>query len=458
MDASNPPHPGGAIPAPTPGLKARALIGGGWVTAEYALGQVLRFGGNLVLAYLLVPEAFGLMALVNVFLQGLQMFSDVGLAPSIIRSKRGEDPTFLNTAWTIQIIRGFVLWAAALALAVPVSWLWGYELRYLLPVAGITAITMGLGSTSIYVLNRQLKMQALAKLRLAAQAVGVVVMVAWALVHPSVWAMIAGAIASQLVRCVGSYALPTATRHRLAFDRAAFTELFRFGRWIFLGTLIAFLAKQIDKLLLGALFAPAVLGVFWIAVQISEVAPLLATRLGQSVGFPALAELYRRDADRFFSRLRHVRAMLIFPAVVGQLLLLVVGPAVAVWLYPPAYSDVGWILRLMIVATLAKLVTQTYMHAFLALGDSFRHMLFVATRLVLTVAAALLGYYYADPLGMPAEVGFIVGLAIAPWLHYPIVACLAIGKRCWQPAVDLPVLTVCAALSIIMLLHDFALI
>ncbi|MEX0744869.1 MAG: oligosaccharide flippase family protein [Phycisphaeraceae bacterium] len=446
----------GATAAPRPGLKARALTGGGWVAAEYGLGQVLRFGGNLVLAYLLVPEAFGLMALVNVFLQGLQMFSDIGIAPSIIRSPRGEDPRFLNTAWTLQIIRGFALWFAACALAWPASWVWGYELRHLLPIAAITAVTMGLGSTSLYVLNRQLQMQALAKLRLGSQVVGVVVMVAWAAVHPTVWAMVGGAIAGQLFRCVGSYALPSPTHHRLAFDRSAFDELFRFGRWIFVGTLLAFLAKQIDKLMLGALFPPAVLGVFWIATQISEIVPLLATRLGQSIGFPALAELHRRDPARFFKRLRHVRFTLILPGVVGQLLLLIVGPSAAVWLYPQAFGDVGWMLRLMVAATFAKLVTQTYMHAFLAVGDSFRHMLFVATRLGLTVAAAVAGFVVADRMDVTGPVGFIAGLALAPWLHYPVVACLAAGRRCWQPLLDLPVLAVCAAAAVLMLLRDFA--
>ncbi|MEX0653288.1 MAG: oligosaccharide flippase family protein [Phycisphaeraceae bacterium] len=450
--ASDQPRPAAAVAAPSPGLKARTLAGGGWITAEYTLGQALRFVGNLVLAYLLVPEAFGLMALVNVFVQGLQMFSDVGLAPSIIRSERGEDPRFLNTAWTIQIVRGVLLWLAACALAWPVALVWEYELRYLLPVAAITAVTMGMGSTSLYVLNRRLQMQAISKLRLTAQAVGVTVMVGWALVHPSVWALVAGAIASEATRSLGSYLLPTATRHRLAWDRAAVHELFRFGRWIFLGTLITFLAKQSDKLLLGGLFSPGLLGVFWIAVQISELAPLLVMRLGNTVGFPAMAELYRRDATQFREKLTQVRLALILPGNGGQLLLLIAGPPIAVWLYPSAYGDVGWILRLMIIASLARVLTLTYLHAFLALGDSFRHMLCVASRLVLTVGAALAGYAMADRFGVTAELGFVAGLAVAPWLHYPIVAGLAASRGFWQPKLDLPALAVCGGFSIVALL------
>ena len=57
----------------------------------------MRLISNLILTRLLVPELFGLMALVNTFIQGLFLFSDVGIATSIIRSPRGDDPVFLNT-------------------------------------------------------------------------------------------------------------------------------------------------------------------------------------------------------------------------------------------------------------------------------------------------------------------------------------------------------------------------
>jgi O-antigen/teichoic acid export membrane protein len=81
--------------------------------------NILRLGSNLILTRLLFPEAFGLMALVTVFLTGLKMFSDFGLNASIIRSARGDDPIFLQTAWTVQILRGVMLWLISVMLAGP---------------------------------------------------------------------------------------------------------------------------------------------------------------------------------------------------------------------------------------------------------------------------------------------------------------------------------------------------
>src|SRR4051794_18768584 len=90
-------------------LKQMATHGSLWTIAGYGTSQVLRFGSNLVLAKLLFPQAFGLMAIVNTFMQGLVMLSDVGIGQSIIRHSRREDPEVYNTAWQVAMHRWIVL-------------------------------------------------------------------------------------------------------------------------------------------------------------------------------------------------------------------------------------------------------------------------------------------------------------------------------------------------------------
>ena len=122
-------------------LRSRTIRGTLWTTGGYGASQVIRLGVNLVLTRLLHPQMFGLMTLVNIFVQGLQGFSDVGIGPAIIQSKRGDDPVFLNTAWTVQALRGLSLGAVATAIAWPVAKLYGEpQLFWLLPVAGLAAV------------------------------------------------------------------------------------------------------------------------------------------------------------------------------------------------------------------------------------------------------------------------------------------------------------------------------
>ena len=78
-------------------LKQRVLNASIWSLAGYGCNQVLRFGSNLLMTRLLVPEMFGVMAIAWVVMTGLAMFSDLGLKPNVVQSKRGSDPVFLNT-------------------------------------------------------------------------------------------------------------------------------------------------------------------------------------------------------------------------------------------------------------------------------------------------------------------------------------------------------------------------
>ena len=109
---------GACVPPPgqTP-LRRRVLNAGGWTFAGYGLSVAIRFGSSLLLTRLLVPEMFGVMAIATVVMIGLAMFSDFGLAQSVVRSERGGEPLFLNTAWAVQILRGILLWLVALVVS-----------------------------------------------------------------------------------------------------------------------------------------------------------------------------------------------------------------------------------------------------------------------------------------------------------------------------------------------------
>src|SRR5215470_13141142 len=116
--------PSNAVPVPTSdriSLRKRILSAGTWSLAGYGLSQAIRFGTNLLMTRLLVPDMFGVMAIATVVMVGLAMFSDLGLRQSIVQSRRGDDPAFLNTAWSVQIIRGVLLWVATVLVALLVA-------------------------------------------------------------------------------------------------------------------------------------------------------------------------------------------------------------------------------------------------------------------------------------------------------------------------------------------------
>ena len=100
------------------GLSARATRGTFISSGAFVLENLFRLVSNLILTRLLFPEDFGLMSLVMVVIAGLQMFADLGISASIVQDDRGDDRRFLDTAWTVQIGRGAVLWLATALCAV----------------------------------------------------------------------------------------------------------------------------------------------------------------------------------------------------------------------------------------------------------------------------------------------------------------------------------------------------
>src|SRR5919199_3211505 len=137
--------------------KKLAIKGAAWTIASYGSSQIIRFARNLILTRLLLPELFGLVGLAYVFIVGINLFSDLGLGASIIQNKRGDDPEFLNTAWTLQVVRGGILWLGSVLLAWPVAQFYNEpQFLWLIPVVALTALISGFDATAIYTLNRHM--------------------------------------------------------------------------------------------------------------------------------------------------------------------------------------------------------------------------------------------------------------------------------------------------------------
>jgi O-antigen/teichoic acid export membrane protein len=163
-------------------LRQRVLRAGGWSIAGFALAQVIRFGTNLVMTRLLVPEMFGVMAIAHTVMIGLVLFSDLGLRLNVIQSRRGNDPVFLNTAWVTQILvgsllaLGAVVVASLLALAnhlgllPPESAYAAPVLPYVIAALGSTLLLAGFESTRSAESSRRLALGRLIQVQLAARS------------------------------------------------------------------------------------------------------------------------------------------------------------------------------------------------------------------------------------------------------------------------------------------------
>jgi len=333
-----------------PSLRSLAVRGSLWTLGGYGLSQVLRLASNLVLTRLLMPEAFGLMALVNVVLQGLEMLSDVGVASAVVRDERGEDPEFLHTAWTLQVARGLLLTAAGILLAAPLAALYAEPmLTPLIQVACPSAALRGFTSANLFTQRRRMAFDRLAKIDLAERLVGIVVMLAWAAVAQSVWALIAGGIAGNVLRLALSHLYLEGPVSRLEWHHPSARTLFSFGKWVFLGSGLYFATQQADRLLLGRLVDIHMLGIYSVAVLLAEAGRDGMNRLIRQVLFPAYGRIFRespaRLADIYYTTRLRLDPGLVLPGIA----LMAAAPWVVQLLYDPRYYGAGWMLQILCV-------------------------------------------------------------------------------------------------------------
>lgn len=338
-------------------LRTLALRGSAWTFLGYGLAQVIRLTSHLILARLLFPDVFGLMALVSVFLQGLQMFSDVGIGPSIIQNHRGDDRAFLNTAWSIQIIRGVVLFLIGIAAAFPFAAMYGEpQLGPLIAVASTAALLAGFNSTGLFAANRHLAVGRITALELLSQSISVVVMITLAWFYPSVWALVAGGIVAAGVKMGFSHMLWPG-RDRVGWDWEAAGALIRFGKWIFATSAVSFMAAQGHRLLLGAYLVMSELGIYAIAFHLTDVVRGVVSKLTHTVMFPAFSRTWRENRERMRSvyyRARLASDLLILPPLGA---LAATGPTVVNILYDDRYIEAGWMLQILSIRVAVSCAT-----------------------------------------------------------------------------------------------------
>ena len=426
------------------GLFGRALRGSVVIAGAYGVAQALRLASNLVLARLLFPEAFGLMALVTMIMVGLQMLSDVGISPAISQHARGDDPAFLDTAFSINVLRGLLLWLMACAVAYPVAVFYeAPQLAQLVPVAGLGLLVAGFNTTRIDTAMRHLALVRVTLLDLAANFVGVAAMVVLALVTRSVWALVIGGILANVAKLVFMRLWLPGHRDRLRWERDAARDLIGFGKWIFLSTLCAFVLLQGDKMIFGAYLSLADLGIYNIGYFLASFPILLAGAVTGRIMIPLYRE--RPEAgeaaathDRRIRRLRY----LLSAGIVGLLgLLAFFGVPLIDLMYGERYARAGAVVVLVACVQMVPAMGSTYEYAALAAGDSRRHFFLQATRAAVQAVALLVG------INAGGLYGALAGQAIALLLLHAGLVLLARKHKAWDPVHDLVFLVLSVALA-----------
>lgn len=406
---------------------SRAFRGSALTIFGFGVENILRLGSNLILTRLLFPEAFGLMALVQVVLSAAAMFSDFGIRGSIVQDKRGGEETFLNTAWTLQILRGIVLGLIIYISAVAVARFYEVpELADLLRIAAIVPILQGLNSTNLALANRTIQLGRVTILTLGSQTISIVVMIFLAWWLQSVLALVIGGVIGAAVLAGLSHIVLSGTRNRLAFERDAVHRLFSFGKYVFLSTLAGFVITQGDKLVLGKFVSLDDLAIYNIGFMLASMPMMLAGMLNDRVVYALYARRPPAESDNNRRKLNKARFLLTAGLVGIALLLAVIGDPLMKLLYDARYHGAGAVVTLIALAMLPRLITMSYERMPLASGHSGRFAFMTVTRSLVQLGLLIVGVIKFGVLGA------ILAPPIAVLLTYPLQIRINWPYRGWH--------------------------
>ncbi|OYY49132.1 MAG: hypothetical protein B7Y48_07425 [Methylophilales bacterium 28-44-11] len=342
-------------------FKHRVIRSSLWIFSGNALTQIIRFISNLIMTRLLAPEMFGLMALAGVFIFGLNLLSDIGLKQILIQSKR-SDERFVNTVWTIQVVRGWMIWLLSIAVAavfyvmsakdlLPVNSVYNNEMfPYIIAVIGLNSVFSGYEPTKLTYGNRNLNLRLNVTIALISQVIGFIAMMLWAYYQPDVWALVVGSLVATLSMTVLSLYLIDGKANYWCWDKEIYQEILHFGKWIFVSSIMGFLVMSSDKLMLGGLVDAKSLGYFAIAGLLVGAVVQLIGSLIHTVGFPALSETFRENPNALGKVFYKLRLPFDLILMFSCSFLFVTADMVVDILYDARYQSVGWILQILSIS------------------------------------------------------------------------------------------------------------
>jgi lipopolysaccharide exporter len=271
-------------------LSSRALKGGFWVFSLRIADRLFKLIRTIILARILSPNDFGLFGVALLVLSMLKTSTESGFQHALIQ-KKGETKSFLDTAWTMGLIRGFIIATVIFFIAKPATIFFDApSAEPILRVIGASIILHSLTNISVLYFQKELEFKKYFKYQFSGTISDVIVAITSALLLRSVWALVFGLLAGNLVSCIMSYVIePYKPKIRFSIKHAK--GLFSFGKWILGSGILVFLITHGDDIFVGKILGVTMLAFYQMAYKISNLPAGEISNVISQVSFPAYSKL-----------------------------------------------------------------------------------------------------------------------------------------------------------------------
>jgi len=271
-------------------LKDKVVKGAFWVFGIKIIGYIFSFVRITILGRLLLPSDFGIMGIALLTISIFETFTQVGFRQALIQKKEGIEK-YLDSAWTFLIIRGFFIYLLIFFFSYfSSSFFKTPEANAIIKVFGLSIIISSFTNIGVVYFQKEFEFNKQFFYEFLGSIMDFIISITFVIVLRNVWALVIGALAGHLTRCIVSFII-IPYKPKFNFNIDEIKELWDFGRWATLSNILIFFSTQGDDIFVGRFLGSFSLGLYQMAYRISNMPATEITHVISSVSFPAYSKL-----------------------------------------------------------------------------------------------------------------------------------------------------------------------
>ena len=303
-------------------LGKKVTKGGFWLSFGGLFEQLMRFGRNMLLSRILLPEAFGTMALVLSITQMFESLSEIGVKEAIIQNPNGDEARYLNGAWFFSLFRGLLLTGTGFIAAPIIARFYSSgEVVGLLRIALIGLTVRGAMSARAYVGLKHLNFKRWMFVENLGGGLGICVAVILSVIYKNTIGLVIGFLAETVFRVILSYILFPFTP-KWIFDKAYVSELLKYARRYFGMPIFTYLFLHADIFVIARIIGATELGSYALAASVARMPDLIMSKIATPLMVPAYSILQSNQSKISNSLKRIFSIMFLIGLPIGVMCLI----------------------------------------------------------------------------------------------------------------------------------------
>jgi len=416
-----------------------------WKMVQMGGVKIIYLIRLLILAILLAPADFGLVAIATAATGFLLSVTNFGLVPAVVQAENMDDVKY-DAAWTFDMTRSFLVALLTIVFAPTIANIFAEPLAVpIIQALALRPFIESLISIRMAALNRELSFRPLAYLKIVEAISNTVISVSLAKLF-GVWAIVFGSICGTLSMVIASYFLAPYRPHIL-FNWKAARSLMNFGGWVFLTSLVAMVGNYGLRIAISRQLGAEGLGLYFIAVQLAYLPNEVANEAVGAVAFPLFARLQGNvsQATDVFRALFSGLAAVIYPVCA---LIIVLAPTLTHDILGPSWAGTEQVIRVLSLVVMIGTFGEVAVSVFNGFGQPYRITLLEVIQSSITISFVWLltrrfGLVGSAMSWLPAilfsqllSVRFLHNILDHPFrgLQNPLIAILAATGLCFVVA------------------------